>query len=144
MPDASVRAVGWAQSFPVSRGVRAGREWARAHLEALGWDRTAPDAVDSVVLAVSELVTNAHHHAHTSAQVVLTWDGQRLHLSVHDSGPGAPAPRRPDDVSVGGRGLAIVQALADTWSIHPTSDGKTVTACFTPVGDAPCPQGATT
>ncbi|GGS24225.1 hypothetical protein GCM10010252_74270 [Streptomyces aureoverticillatus] len=140
MSDASVRAVGWAQSFPVSQGVRAGREWARAHMENLGWTKTDPDAVDSVVLAVSELVTNAHHHAHTSAQVVLTWDGQALHLSVHDSGPGAPAPREPDDSSVGGRGLAIVDALADTWSIHPTADGKTITACFKAPGAEPCPQ----
>lgn len=130
MSDSSIRAVGWAQSFPVSRGVRAGREWARAHMEALGWTHSDPDAVDSVVLAVSELVTNAHHHAHTGAQVVLAWDGQALHLSVHDSGPGAPEPRRADESSVGGRGLAIVDALADTWSIHPTADGKTITACF--------------
>ncbi|WJV44235.1 ATP-binding protein [Streptomyces flavofungini] len=138
MSDASLRAVGWAQSFPVSRGVRAGREWARAHVESLGWASTDPDAVDSVVLAVSELVTNAHHHARTSAQVVLTWDGRALHLTVHDSGPGAPAPRSADDTSVSGRGLAIVDALADTWSIHPTADGKTITACFKGPGAAHC------
>ncbi|KUF18152.1 ATP-binding protein [Streptomyces silvensis] len=138
MSEASVRAVGWAQSFPVARGVRAGREWARAHMDSLGWTHTDPDAVDSVVLAVSELVTNAHHHARTGAQVVLTWDGQALHLSVHDSGPGAPEPRKADEGSLGGRGLAIVDALADTWSIHPTADGKTITACFRLPGGSSC------
>ncbi|MCS0638411.1 ATP-binding protein [Streptomyces sp. LP05-1] len=134
MTDSSIRAVGWAQSFPITRGVRAGRQWARDHLDALPWTAGAPETVDAVLLTVSELITNAHVHAHSNAQLVLTWDSRCLHVSVHDSGPGLPSPRRPDTVSPHGRGLAIVDALADSWDIHPQTDGKTITACFTPPG----------
>ncbi|WP_228973099.1 ATP-binding protein [Streptomyces sp. DH12] len=134
MTDSSMKAVGWARSFPISGGVRAGRQWAREHLASLGWTERAPETVDDVLLAVSELITNAHVHAHSSAQVVLTWDNRCLHVSVHDAGDRLPAPRTPDTTSPGGRGLALVDALSDHWHTHPQKDGKTITACFTPTG----------
>lgn len=132
MGDMSLRAVGWAQSFPISGGVRAGRQWARRHLEALGWTEEAPDTVDSVLLTVSELITNAHVHAHSSAQLVLAWDSHCLHVSVHDSGSGQPVVRKAGDSEQSGRGLAIVDALADSCETRSQPDGKTVTACFYP------------
>ncbi len=89
--DSSMRAVGWARSLPISAGVREARNWTRSHMTALGWDRTAPALVDAVVLAVSELVTNAHVHAHSAAQLILTWDEECLHVTVHDAL--APAAR---------------------------------------------------
>ncbi|GAA4837995.1 ATP-binding protein [Kitasatospora terrestris] len=125
-------AVGWARSFPVGGGVRAGRAWARDHLAALGWDRTAPDVADAVVLAVSELLTNAHVHARSDAELVLVWDGRCLLLSVHDHSPLLPRPRPSGPEETGGRGLALVQAVADHWHTYPAPDGKTVTACFHP------------
>src|SRR4051794_13155285 len=70
-----IGAVGWARRFPIRGGVRAGRAWAADHLAALGWDETAPEVADAVVLAVSELLTNAHVHAHSDAGLVLAWDG---------------------------------------------------------------------
>lgn len=126
----SVKAVGWARSFPVAHGVKAGREWARGHLDVLGWTTQEPDTADSVVLTVSELIANAHVHAHSEAQVVMVWDGSCLHLSVSDSSDTLPAPRPPDDDRTHGRGMAIVDALADEWEAHPRPDGKTVTAWF--------------
>ncbi|MFF1837008.1 ATP-binding protein [Streptomyces sp. NPDC058231] len=137
--ETSMRAVGWAQSFPISRGVRAGRRWTREHLESLGWTKDAPETVDAVLLSVSELVTNAHIHAHSEAQLVLTWDSRCLHVSVHDSDPMPPAQRSEDVTTTGGRGLAIVDALADSWNTRPQRSGKTVTACFVPPG-APAPR----
>jgi anti-sigma regulatory factor (Ser/Thr protein kinase) len=136
--DTSLRAMGWAQSFPVSQGVRAGRQWTREHLESLKWTRDAPEVVDAILLSVSELVTNAHVHAHSDAQLVLTWDSHCLHVSVHDSDPVPPAKRPQDLTRTGGRGMAIVDALADGWSTHAQASGKTVTACFVPPG-APKP-----
>ncbi|MEU0157551.1 ATP-binding protein [Streptomyces sp. NPDC006261] len=134
MTDSTMRAVGWAQSFPISEGVRAGRNWAREHLESLEWARNAPDTVDSVLIAVSELITNAHKHAHSDAQLILTWDSTCLHVSVHDSSSRPPTQREDDPGALGGRGMAIVDALADSWQHHPQRDGKTVTACFVPPG----------
>ncbi|MFD9538533.1 ATP-binding protein [Streptomyces sp. NPDC060022] len=139
--DMSLRAVGWAQSFPVSHGVRAGRRWTRDHLESLEWTKDAPETVDAILLSVSELITNAHVHAHSDAQLVLTWDSRCLHVSVHDSDPVPPAQQPEDHTTTGGRGLAIVDALADGWATHPQASGKTITACFVPPGAPKPPHG---
>lgn len=130
MTGSSVRAVGWARSLPLDSEVKAARDWARGHLDAVGWTTTAPETVDAVLLTVSELVTNAHRHAHSSAQLIMTWDQQCLHISVHDTSAALPAPRRPSTERLGGRGMLLVDALADEWEAHPCRHGKTVTACF--------------
>ncbi|MFD9502414.1 ATP-binding protein [Streptomyces sp. NPDC060035] len=137
--DTSLYAVGWAQSFPVSHGVRAGRCWTRDHLASLEWTKDAPETVDAILLSVSELISNAHVHAHSDAQLVLTWDSRCLHVSVHDSDPLPPAQQPENLTTTGGRGLAIVDALADGWATHRQASGKTVTACFVPPG-APKPR----
>ncbi|WP_333775582.1 ATP-binding protein [Streptomyces sp. IBSBF 3136] len=131
--ESSLRAVGWARSLPVSSGAKEARDWTRAHLATLGWEATAPDLVDSVVLAVSELVTNAHVHARSAAQLILTWDQECLHVTVHDASPRLPEQRHPDAGATGGRGLLLVEALADTWQAHRCPRGKDVVACFQPL-----------
>jgi anti-sigma regulatory factor (Ser/Thr protein kinase) len=125
-----VKAVGWARSFPVSQGVKAGRDWAREHLTVLGWTERAPDTADDVLLAVSELITNAHVHAHSDAHVVLVWDGRCLRVSVGDSSGRMPAARELDTERTSGRGMALIDALADDWEAHVRPAGKTVTAAF--------------
>ncbi|WP_103544294.1 ATP-binding protein [Streptomyces sp. SM1] len=130
MTGSSVRAVGWARSLPLDSEVKAARDWARGHLRALGWTTTHPETVDAVLLTVSELVTNAHRHAHSTAQLIMTWDQSCLHISVHDTSASLPAPRDPSTERVGGRGMFLVDALADAWKAHPCPHGKTVTACF--------------
>ncbi|MDQ0937238.1 hypothetical protein QFZ49_007213 [Streptomyces turgidiscabies] len=62
-----IKLMGWAHPFPTSGGVRAGRHWARRQLESLPWTVDEPETVDAVVLTVSELLTNAHVHAHSDA-----------------------------------------------------------------------------
>ncbi|WP_329459084.1 ATP-binding protein [Streptomyces sp. NBC_01497] len=132
MRESEVRAVGWARSLPLTSGVRAARHWAREHLETLRWTESAPDTVDAVLLTVSELVTNAHVHARSSAQLVLTWDTDCLHVSVHDASPRLPQARPPSEDRLGGRGMYLVEALADSWETRPCPNGKTVIACFRP------------
>ncbi|WP_353940275.1 ATP-binding protein [Streptomyces sp. HUAS MG91] len=132
MADSSLRAVGWARSLPISSGVKAARDWTRSHIEDLEWSRSAPDTVDSVLLTVSELVTNTHIHARSTAQLVLAWDGECLHVTVHDNSPQMPRPRESDEEATGGRGLLLIDALADTWQAHECPRGKDVTACFRP------------
>ncbi|MFI9809113.1 ATP-binding protein [Streptomyces sp. NPDC052301] len=134
MDGSSLRAVGWARSLPLDSEVKAARDWAREHLESLGWTTSAPETVDAVLLAVSELVTNAHTHAHSAAQLILTWDNSCLHIAVHDDSSELPAPRTPDTERTGGRGLLLVDALADEWEARPCPRGKTVIACFRPPG----------
>ncbi|MEU0212379.1 ATP-binding protein [Streptomyces canus] len=132
----AVKAMGWAHSFPMSEGVRVGREWTRRRLESLPWTAAEPDTVDAIVLAVSELITNAHIHAHSDAHLVLTWDGDCLQVSVHDEDPSLPRQREPEQGAVSGRGVSIVRKLADEWGTRCQRHGKTVTACFRPAGPA--------
>ncbi|MEU6123495.1 ATP-binding protein [Streptomyces sp. NPDC047123] len=130
--EAAVTAVGWARSLPVSSGVKAARDWTRSHLETLDWFAREPDQVDAVLLTVSELVTNAHIHAHSDAQLILTWDCACLHVTVHDSAGGLPQPREASEDALGGRGLMLVDAMADQWQIRSCTRGKDVIACFRP------------
>ncbi|MFF3611619.1 ATP-binding protein [Streptomyces sp. NPDC002580] len=130
----AVKAMGWAHVFPVSGGVSAGRHWTRGHLESLPWTAEEPETVDAVVLTVSELLTNAHVHARSDARLVLTWDGDCLHVSVHDEDSTPPLRRDPEPGEVSGRGVGIVGMLADEWGTRCQPDGKTVTACFRPSG----------
>ncbi|GGX89809.1 ATP-binding protein [Streptomyces minutiscleroticus] len=127
-----VRAMGWAHSFPMSGGVRAGREWTRRQLASLPWSEKEPDTVDSVVLVVSELLTNAHRHAHSDAHLVLSWDGQCLHVNVHDESRRLPDEKESGTEDLSGRGVHIVKVLADSWDARCQRHGKTVTACFQP------------
>lgn len=132
----AVKAVGWARSFPVSEGVRAAREWTAGHLESLPWSGSVADTAYSVLVCVSELVTNAHLHAVAPAHLVLTWDGRCLHVSVADGDPRLPRPRdlEADAGATSGRGLGIVNALADSLDVHASHGGKAITACFRPAG----------
>lgn len=130
--EPAMKALGWARTLPVATGVRAGRVWARRHLDELGWTVYAPDTADAVVLTVSELVTNAHLHAHSDADLVLTWDGTCLYVSVHDDSVRPPSAREAGPGATSGRGLALIDALSDGWRSRADRTGKTVTVCFRP------------
>ncbi len=71
---------------------------------------------------VSELVTNAviHRSSDQPIDVLLEVADSELRIEVQQSGP-APQVRAPDQPRVGGRGLAIVAALASTWGTGPSS-----------------------
>ncbi|MFJ8149484.1 ATP-binding protein [Streptomyces sp. NPDC096094] len=132
MDESSLRAVGWARALPLDSSPKSARDWARGHLETLGWTDSARDTVDAVLLTVSELVTNAHVHAHSHAQLAMTWDGHCLHVAVHDSSTTLPTPRPPSGERLGGRGMFLVDALTDDWEARRCPEGKTVIACFRP------------
>ncbi|MEU9014335.1 ATP-binding protein [Streptomyces sp. NPDC048479] len=92
--------------------------------------------VPDTELVVSELVTNAVQHAltHTAADAedYPLWLGlfrhpRHLVCAVADPSPDPPRPRDPDALALGGRGLALIDALSDTWSWSPTLPyGKTI------------------
>jgi hypothetical protein len=85
--------------------------------------------VDDVLLATSELVTNAILHGGGTV-VVTVWPGRDgLRVQVADDGGTSPQPNRdhPGDEE-SGRGLFIVDALTARWGVIPKTDGpgKTV------------------
>jgi serine phosphatase RsbU (regulator of sigma subunit)/anti-sigma regulatory factor (Ser/Thr protein kinase) len=101
-----------------------------------GWDLA--DLRDSATLATSELVTNAVMHTTSSARLTLRRQGRAgVWIGVHDTNDRIPVRRvsqvmdtaDPDRIlAPGGRGLAIIEQIADRWGISPTPEtgGKTV------------------
>ena len=88
------------------------------------------DEPESAVLIVSELVANAVLHGAEPIQVAVTDETGSLRIEVSD---GDTRPPRPDlDVDTvdrpSGRGLHIVNALAQRWGTTLHDFGKTVWA----------------
>ncbi|MFJ6214090.1 SpoIIE family protein phosphatase [Streptomyces sp. NPDC092296] len=50
--------------------------------------------------------------------------GTRLRVEVHDRASQRPQPRTPGEQASSGRGLLLVQALADDWGVQPRGEGK--------------------
>ncbi|MFJ4982310.1 SpoIIE family protein phosphatase [Streptomyces sp. NPDC088732] len=85
------------------------------------------DEVDTALLVVSELVTNALVHTDGQVRLDLALIGDRLRIAVGDSSPRTPV--KPAVVSwqdTGGRGILLVEAVSTTWGTVPLSGGKQV------------------
>ena len=107
-----------------------------AELLASGvYEETAEDAT----VIVSELISNALRHARPlpSGEIRVDWcrQGDLIRLAVSDGGA-MTEPRRARATlsSLGGRGLSIVETLADRWGVHHEDGGTTVWATIH------CPQ----
>ena len=86
-----------------------------------------PGASETVRLLTSEIVTNAIVHTTSLWLVVRVMVGSAaLEVSVDDADPRRPQPRRAGPADTGGRGLALVSALANEWGTRRTPAGKTI------------------
>jgi anti-sigma regulatory factor (Ser/Thr protein kinase) len=103
-----------------------------------------PALVDSVVLAVSELVTNAMRHGRPPVWLTLRRRAEDLRVDVHDANPGLVRSGAPGNgaEAESGRGLQIVTALADEVGVEQIpNDGKVVFASF-PTEESTTPSEA--
>jgi anti-sigma regulatory factor (Ser/Thr protein kinase) len=77
------------------------------------------------LLLTSELVTNSVVHAHSPVSLVISRCGPVVRVEVADRmrGPVSPAGEPSDSR---GRGLRLVETLADRWGAHDTAHGKVV------------------
>lgn len=85
----------------------------------------------TVVLVVSELVTNAIQHADGPYALGFGVTDDRIRIQVTDHGPELPDPRSEamSRAEPGGRGLAIVRRVSLDWGVAVRPDGaKTVWA----------------
>lgn len=124
----------------------AARHWSRKTTESLGLDHL----VEDVELVVSELVTNAVLHARTDVHLQIDPLGDGVRIEVHDSAP----DRLPvasgtgllelleldevDDLTGGltaldvetmtGRGMTLIEAIAERWGVVVTDSTKAVWA----------------
>lgn len=89
----------------------------------------APDACDTAVLTVSELVGNAvKAAAGTDVTMRLAWTPRRLRVEVVDTSAGVPKVREAAGSDEGGRGLWLISQLAVRWGVEPRPTGKCVWA----------------
>jgi anti-sigma regulatory factor (Ser/Thr protein kinase) len=88
--------------------------------------------IEDAALAVSELVTNAVRHGLPPIGLRLRRRVGQVRIDVNDARPEPViAGGRPSDLSESGRGLGIVDAVADeTGSEHIPGDGKFVYAAW--------------
>ena len=111
------------ETFPVElQSTTAARHFVTGVLDGAG----ASSRRDDAELLTSELVANAVLHARTAFRVAVDVDDRRLRVEVHDASSGTPVRRRPDARATGGRGVLIVDAVADRWGVDPDVDGKVV------------------
>jgi anti-sigma regulatory factor (Ser/Thr protein kinase) len=103
------------------RSVAAARGFLRTVLDG---HQTA--STDDAVLMISELVTNAVRHARSQLRIMVSITDHTLRVEVSDDDPTLPVASDPKHHATSGRGLRIVDGLADRWGITPNSAGKVV------------------
>jgi anti-sigma regulatory factor (Ser/Thr protein kinase) len=101
---------------------------ARAVVEAIGSDLPEPVLVDAKLL-LTELVANAIKHAGRGSQTVIVRITRNHFVRVEVLDPGPmfnPDPRPPGTGAGSGRGLFLVDAVANAWGVEPDEAGKKV------------------
>ncbi len=84
------------------------------------------DVVDTLLLLTAELVTNAVLHGRSDVELRLGRSGARVRIGVGDENTRMPQRRTSDPDALDGRGLALVEALADDHGVDVTPIGKVV------------------
>ncbi|MFG3005384.1 ATP-binding protein [Streptomyces calvus] len=120
------------------RGARLARRLVSHRLHAWGHSYASP-ANETLTLIASELTANAVRHGHVPGRdfrLRLTEaEGGMLRVEVTDTrAERRPAAETPGPDGESGRGLLLVDALADDWGVtpRPAGPGKTVWAEFRP------------
>ncbi|WP_344603897.1 ATP-binding protein [Streptomyces glaucus] len=97
------------------------------------WGR--PDLIDNAELLLTELVTNALRHGHgRTIGLRMYLSGGRFRIEVQDASPDRPELRYACPTDESGRGLFLVDALAEAWGV---SDDGTTTWCTLPLTEGP-------
>jgi anti-sigma regulatory factor (Ser/Thr protein kinase) len=110
-------------TFPAApASARAARSFLRDVLPG----EAEADLTDVILLLVTELVTNAVIHAGTSIHVQVEVHGEVVHVDVRDDAPEPPVRRPASPEALNGRGLLLLDKLADRWGFEPRPTGKTV------------------
>ncbi|EST38131.1 hypothetical protein N566_09090 [Streptomycetaceae bacterium MP113-05] len=103
------------------------------HAAARTWG--ADGRADDLSLVADEMVTNALLHAGDGAVVTVhpvAGPEGRIRVEVTDSSSAEPQVVHPADSSVSGRGLLLVDHLADAWGVEARGTGKSVWCEFLP------------
>ncbi|GHB52337.1 ATP-binding protein [Streptomyces xanthochromogenes] len=82
--------------------------------------------LDGACLIVTELVANAHQHAPGAGELTLRRVRGELSIIVSDESPDPPVLGQLDDAAESGRGMLLVDQIADRWWVERTAVGKRV------------------
>ncbi|MEU4465276.1 ATP-binding protein [Streptomyces sp. NPDC024017] len=115
---------------PVAESVPRARYWFRKFLAPYN----PSCSIDDCALMISELVTNAilYGRADESWVVRVEWFRVETTLRIEVHNPGFPANvqmRRPDANDAHGRGLLLVDSIAESWHSGPSRFGGTMVSC---------------
>lgn len=123
-----LQAIGAVASTGVSldKDVRSASTARRFVTETLDrWD--CGDLLDSITLLVSELVTNAVIHADSAPEMAIVLTAETLRVEVADRSDAMPVAREADDYDTSGRGLALLDVMAEQYGVLDRPDGgKTI------------------
>ena len=137
MPPTSYHATGPATGYPgvqhtswaflpVPKAVPALRRFVGGTLRSWGEE----DLVADAVMVSSEMATNAISHADSPFHASIERSAGVVRIAIEDAGPGTAAQRQAAHEDVSGRGIMIVEALAERWGHGHLPGGKVVWAEF--------------
>ncbi|MER7537087.1 ATP-binding protein [Streptomyces sp. NPDC097704] len=102
------------------------RRWARSRIARSGIGDDEPLA-ETLVLLISELVTNAVVHTGCPAVLRMLFAAEGgVRVEVADTSDRPPQPRHAQGDDTNGRGLELVDGLADRWGWQPEGAGKSI------------------
>ena len=95
-------------------------------------NRASNEVIDDALIVISEMIANAVSHGVPTSDgtIEISWaiNGTLLELSVYDAGKGGSlTPIDFDEDSLSGRGLSIINRVADRWWVD-MSKGTRVNA----------------
>lgn len=105
---------------PSTESVPVARRFAREQL------RQSQSDVDTVVLLVSEVVTNAVLHARSEVVLLIQQREDVTRIEVSDASPVPPRLHNFTAESATGRGLRLLDQLALRWGADSSGTGKIV------------------
>lgn len=107
---------------PVARSVVEARRHVRATLAE--WDLA--DLSDAAQLLTSEVVTNSLLHARSPIRLSIEHTESGVRIAVADGSTVVPSMRPRSQSATTGRGLVLLDRLADAWDTEVADGGKTV------------------
>jgi anti-sigma regulatory factor (Ser/Thr protein kinase) len=109
---------------PVPEAIGAVRRFVTSVLELWGENHLVSDAA----IVISEMATNAVMHADSPFRTVIARSAGVVRLAIEDVGPGLVERHSATREDMGGRGVAIVEALSRRWGCDASPEGKIVWA----------------
>jgi two-component sensor histidine kinase len=127
-PDLNDVPARWTPVFHTELSGLAGPQQARWMIREQLSGRVSVAFLRDIMLATSELVTNAIRYAPGPCRVTMSrlQESARIRIGVSDTGSQFSKPIAPTEPLMNGRGLLIVDTVASAWGTRPlrASDGK--------------------